>query len=88
MQKEAINRTLAAEAVIYAIGIGSKRDGVDRDVLRELSQRTGGRAFFPDKKIDLNAGVCGDRARAANAVSDRLFINEQEARWCLSKDND
>lgn len=54
MQKEAINRTLAAEAVIYAIGIGSKRDGVDRGALRELSQRTGGRAFFPDKKLDLN----------------------------------
>jgi Ca-activated chloride channel homolog len=54
-QKEAINRTLAAEAVIYAIGIGSKRDGVDRDELRDLAQRTGGRAFFPDKKFDLNA---------------------------------
>lgn len=55
MRKEAIERTLAAEAVIYAIGIGSKRDGVDKDSLRELSQRTGGRAFFPDKKMDLNA---------------------------------
>lgn len=54
-QKEAINRTLAAEAIIYAIGIGSKRDGVDRDSLRDLAQRTGGRAFFPDKKLDLNA---------------------------------
>jgi len=55
LQKEAINRALAAETVVYAIGIGSKRDGVDRDVLRDLSQRTGGRAFFPDKKFDLNA---------------------------------
>ncbi|HJU91319.1 MAG TPA: VWA domain-containing protein [Pyrinomonadaceae bacterium] len=55
MQKEAIARTLAAEAVIYSIGIGSKRDGVDKDSLRDLSQRTGGRAFFPDKKMDLNA---------------------------------
>ena len=55
MQKEAIARTLGAEAVVYSIGIGSKRDGVDKDVLRELSQRTGGRAFFPDKKMDLNA---------------------------------
>jgi VWFA-related protein len=53
-QKEAINRTLASEAVIYAIGIGNKRDGVDRDLLRDLAQRTGGRAFFPDKKFDLN----------------------------------
>ena len=55
MQKEAINRTLAAETVIYAIGIGSKRDGVDHGALRDLAQRTGGRAFFPDKKLDLNA---------------------------------
>lgn len=55
MQKEAINSTLAAEAVIYAIGIGGKRDGVYRDSLRDLAQRTGGRAFFPDKKLDLNA---------------------------------
>jgi VWFA-related protein len=55
MQKEAITSTLAAEAVIYAIGIGGKRDGVYRDSLRDLAQRTGGRAFFPDKKLDLNA---------------------------------
>jgi Ca-activated chloride channel homolog len=54
-QKEAINRTLAAEAVIYVIGIGNKREGVDRDTLRALAQRTGGRAFFPDKNLDLNA---------------------------------
>ena len=55
MMKEAINRTLAAEAVIYVIGIGSKRDGIDRGALKDLAQRTGGRAFFPDKKFDLNA---------------------------------
>ena len=55
MQKEAINRTLAAEGVVYAIGIGGERDGVYRDSLRELARRTGGRAFFPDKKLDLNA---------------------------------
>lgn len=54
-QKEAINRALGAEAVVYAIGIGSSRDGIDRGVLRDVAQRTGGRAFFPDKKFDLNA---------------------------------
>ena len=53
--KDAVARTLAAEAVVYAIGIGNKREGVDRDALRDLAQRTGGRAFFPDKKFDLNA---------------------------------
>lgn len=54
-QKEAINRVLAAEAVVYAIGMGSERDGLDRGALKDLAQRTGGRAFFPDKKFDLNA---------------------------------
>jgi VWFA-related protein len=54
-QKDAINRALAAEATIYTIGIGSKRDGLDRNALKDLAQRTGGRAFFPDKKFDLNA---------------------------------
>jgi VWFA-related protein len=54
-EKEAINRALAAEAVIYTIGIGSQRYGMDRGALKDIAQRTGGRAFFPDKKFDLNA---------------------------------
>jgi len=54
-QKEAVNRALEAEAVVYAIGIGSARDGLDRGALRDIAQRTSGRAFFPDKKFDLNA---------------------------------
>ncbi|MFN2405718.1 MAG: VWA domain-containing protein [Pyrinomonadaceae bacterium] len=54
--KEAVSRALAAETVIYAIGIGdSKMQGVDRGPLKSLAERTGGRAFFPDKKFDLNA---------------------------------
>jgi VWFA-related protein len=53
---DAVNGTLGAEAVVYVIGIGDKKnDGVDRGVLRDLAQRTGGRAFFPDKKLDLAA---------------------------------
>jgi VWFA-related protein len=54
-QKQAIDRVLSAEAVVYAIGIGSERDGLDRAALKDLAQRTGGRAFFPDKKFDLDA---------------------------------
>ena len=46
---------LSAEAVIYAIGIGdSKQDGVDKGTLRDIAERTGGRAFFPKKEEDLN----------------------------------
>ena len=54
-QKEAINRVLAAEGVVYTIGVGSERDGLDRNALRDLAERTGGRAFFPNKKFDLDA---------------------------------
>lgn len=51
---QAIDRALAAETVIYAIGIGdSKYEGVDRGVLRTVAERTGGRAFFPKKDLDL-----------------------------------
>jgi Ca-activated chloride channel homolog len=58
-KKEAVNRALAAETVVYAIGIGDGKyrpEGVNpRSELREIAERTGGRAFFPDKKFDLNA---------------------------------
>jgi VWFA-related protein len=57
-KKEAVNRALAAETVVYAIGIGKGMapEGVNpRADLREIAERTGGRAFFPDKKFDLNA---------------------------------
>ena len=55
-KSDAINSTLAAEAVVYVIGIGNNRyEGVDKSALRDLAQRTGGRAFFPDKKLDLTA---------------------------------
>jgi Ca-activated chloride channel family protein len=54
--KEAVNRALAAETVVYVIGIGnSKMEGINRSPLRDIAERTGGRAFFPDKKFDLNS---------------------------------
>jgi len=54
LMKDAVDRALAAETVVYVIGIGdSKKDGVDRDTLRKLAERTGGRAFFPKKDTDL-----------------------------------
>ncbi len=54
LRGEAINRALAAEAVIYAIGIGdNKYEGVNRDGLKELATSTGGRAFFPKRETDL-----------------------------------
>lgn len=51
---DAVEAALKAEAVIYAIGIGDNfYDGVDKGVLRKISERTGGTAFFPESEIQL-----------------------------------
>ena len=50
---QAIDGALAAETVIYAIGIGDSEYGIDRGALRTVAERTGGRAFFPKKDVDL-----------------------------------
>lgn len=51
----AIDQAIKAETVIYAIGIGDggRYGGVDKDALRKITERTGGRAFFPKKGSDL-----------------------------------
>jgi len=55
-RSEAIDRVIEAEAVVYAIGIGdSSAEGVNKGVIKELAERTGGRAFFPKKEVDLQA---------------------------------
>lgn len=52
----AIEQVLGAEAVVYAIGIGDKKgEGVNKGAIRDLAERTGGRAFFPQKPGDLEA---------------------------------
>ena len=51
---DAVNASLKAEAIIYAIGIGDNYySGVDRGVLNKLTERTGGRAYFPRDERDL-----------------------------------
>jgi Ca-activated chloride channel family protein len=53
---EAIDRALKSDAVIYAIGIGDEYYGrINKGALRTLSERTGGRAFFPEDESDLRA---------------------------------
>jgi VWFA-related protein len=55
-RKEAIDRALDAETVIYAIGIGDKKyGGVDHDELNAVANATGGRAFFPKRETDLTS---------------------------------
>jgi VWFA-related protein len=51
---DAVQSALRSEAVIYSIGIGDNfYDGVDEGALRKLSERTGGRAFFPRDEREL-----------------------------------
>ena len=55
-RSQAIDEAVAADTVIYAIGIGDKRyEGVDKGGLNKITERTGGRAFFPKKEEDLQA---------------------------------
>ena len=53
---EAIDSALKADAIIYSIGIGDDFfSGVEEDSLRQLSERTGGRAYFPRDETDLRS---------------------------------
>src|SRR6201999_2518810 len=53
---EAVDMALKADAIIYCIGIGDNYfDGVDKGVLNKISERTGGRAYFPRNEEDLRA---------------------------------
>lgn len=56
-RSDAIKGAVSADAVVYSVGIGDdvNFEGVYKDVLRQLSERTGGRAFFPKEGTDLPA---------------------------------
>ena len=50
----AIDQAIQAETVVYAIGIGDKRyDGINKKALDEITEKTGGRAFYPKKSTDM-----------------------------------
>src|SRR5437763_3644155 len=52
---DAIDAALKADAIIFSIGIGdSYLYGVDQGALKKISERTGGRAFFPKNEEDLH----------------------------------
>ncbi len=53
--EDAIDRAWRAGVVIYSIGIGDRFrfEGIREDVLRRLSEETGGRAYFPHGPDDL-----------------------------------
>lgn len=51
---DAVQAALKSEAIIYSIGIGDQYyDGVDKGVLKKISERTGGRAYFPHDEVEL-----------------------------------
>jgi Ca-activated chloride channel homolog len=53
---EAIDKAVKAEVVVYSIGIGDNFfEGINEGVLRKLSERTGGHAYFPRNEDDLRA---------------------------------
>jgi VWFA-related protein len=56
---EAVDSALKADAIIYSVGIGDSFsfDGVDEGSLRKISERTGGRAYFPRSEDDLRSAV-------------------------------
>ena len=54
---EAIDSALKVDAIVYAIGIGDSFSfsGVDEGSLRKITERTGGRAYFPRNEDDLRS---------------------------------
>ncbi len=51
---DAVQAALRSEAVIYSIGIGDNfYSGVDKGSLNKISERTGGRAYFPRDEGEL-----------------------------------
>lgn len=52
--EDAVNHAIKYDATIYSIGIGDYYyGGIDESALRRISERTGGRAFFPRDEADL-----------------------------------
>lgn len=53
---ELIDFAVRSNAVVYSIGIGDRqRYDVDEGALKKVSERTGGRAFFPETRAELDA---------------------------------
>lgn len=51
---DAVQAALRSEAIIYSIGIGDNfYSGVDKGSLNKISERTGGRAYYPRDEGEL-----------------------------------
>jgi Ca-activated chloride channel homolog len=51
-RQEAIDQAVKDNVLVYAIGIHGS-EGMEKDTLKKLTERTGGRAFFPKNEADL-----------------------------------
>jgi len=70
-RQEAIDLAVKHNVVIYSIGIGDDDyEGVADDALRKISERTGGRAFFPESKQELDAAF----ARIQQELRSQYFL--------------
>jgi Ca-activated chloride channel family protein len=55
-KQEAIDFAVQNNVVIYSIGIGDPSEfNIDDGALRKVSEKTGGRVFFPENKAELDA---------------------------------
>lgn len=54
-REDAIESAIKANVVIYSIGIVSRKEGIEKDTLRKVSEKSAGRAFFPEDEKDLSA---------------------------------
>ncbi|HEX8565268.1 MAG TPA: VWA domain-containing protein [Pyrinomonadaceae bacterium] len=52
--EQAVDMALKVDSVVYSIGIGDDyMQGVNQNTLRQIADKTGGRAFFPRDETDL-----------------------------------
>lgn len=55
-RQEAIDFAVRHNVVVYSIGIGEREYyGMNEGALRKVAEQTGGRAFFPESKLQLDA---------------------------------
>ena len=86
---EVLDLAKRSETAIYAIGL-KQNDGGGRDfkeaefVLRQLSQETGGRAFYPGHVDRAAEDLRADRPGAGQPVRDRLHVEEPGAQRRLA----
>ena len=86
---DAIERAQKADALIYAIGIGDTyQGGVDEGSFKKITEKTGGRAYFPRKREGIESALCADSTRPARTVSGRLLTVKQDARRLLPANSD